>query len=108
MKSLFSVLTIGFTLVAIICLSHIAAAQPPRRDGTAIQGQAVSREVREIYDRGLGWLTNNQDDIGTWKSTGGEGGGAGGTGLALMAFLDPEMIQISVSIPSPYARQFRP
>ncbi len=91
--------------VALGCLLSItqsAPAQPPRRDGTAVQGQAVSRDVREIYDRGLGWLTNNQDDNGTWKATGGEGGGAGGTGLALMAFLasgeDPNFGQHSLPV----------
>ena len=72
--------------VALTISCAIAYGQPPRRE-SEIQGQAVSREVREIYERGLSWLENNQDDSGTWKGTGGDGGGAGGTGLALMAFL---------------------
>ena len=85
----------------LMCLQS-ANAQPPRRDGSTVQGQAVSRDVREIYDRGLSWLTNSQDENGTWKSTGGEGGGAGGTGLALMAFLasgeDPNFGQYSQTV----------
>jgi len=52
----------------------------------AVQGQAVSRDVRELYERGLGWLQNNQDATGRWKSSGGESG-PGVTGLATMAFL---------------------
>jgi len=91
-------------LFFVLALSqlHSINAQPPRRDGGAIQGQGVSRDVREMYDRGLSWLTNNQDENGTWKATGGEGGGAGGTGLGLMAFLasgeDPNFGQYSVTV----------
>ena len=89
-------------VIFAISLHPIASAQPPRRDGGAVQGQAVARDVREIYDRGLSWLTNNQDENGTWKSTGGEGAGAGGTGLSLMAFLasgeDPNFGQYSVPV----------
>ncbi len=102
MNSIWS--TVGACVVfgCVLSLSQWTDAQPVRRDGTAVQGQAVSRDVREIYDRGLGWLTNNQDDNGTWKATGGEGGGAGGTGLALMAFLasgeDPNFGQHSLPV----------
>ena len=71
------------------------------RDGTSVQGQAVPRDVREIYDRGLSWLENNQDDKGTWKGTGGEQG-AGSTGLAIMAFLasgeDPNFGKYSIPL----------
>lgn len=93
----------SIALTIFVCsLYSNASAQPPRRDGAAVQGQAVARDVREIYDRGLSWLTNNQDENGTWKSTGGEGAGAGGTGLALMAFLasgeDPNFGQYSVPV----------
>lgn len=91
-----------FFPLCVVLLNSFGMAQSPRRDGGAVQGQAVSRDVREIYDRGLSWLTNNQDDNGSWKSTGGEGGGAGGTGLSLMAFLasgeDPNFGQHSVPV----------
>jgi hypothetical protein len=60
-------------------------AQPPLRE-SAVQGQAVPRDVREMYERGLSWLDQNQDDTGRWKSSGGESG-PGVTGLATMAFL---------------------
>ena len=93
---------LGRWFVLIVCFvssTPLARAQPPRRDGGAVQGQAVSRDVREMYDRGLSWLTNNQDENGTWKSTGGEGGGTGATGLVLMAYLacgeDPNFGQYS-------------
>lgn len=55
-------------------------------DGSAVQGQNVPREVREIYERGLQWLENNQDDKGGWTKTGGMSG-AGVSGLSMMAFL---------------------
>jgi hypothetical protein len=71
------------------------------RDGTAVQGQTVARDVREIYERGLNWLENTQDERGTWKGTGGESG-PGSTGLAAMAFLasgeDPNFGKYSVPL----------
>ena len=48
-------------------------------------GDVVSREVREMYDRGLQYLVKTQSADGSWQS-GGERG-AGTTGLALLAFL---------------------
>lgn len=73
-------------LIILVWLSldmSLAIAQNPLREN-AFQGQAVPREVREIYERGLQWLENNQDSSGRWK--GGESG-PGVTGLATMAFL---------------------
>jgi hypothetical protein len=65
--------------------SVMVVAQPPWREN-AVQGQGVSRDVREMYERGLEWLQNQQDATGRWKSSGGESG-PGVTGLATMAFL---------------------
>jgi hypothetical protein len=48
-------------------------------------GDAVPRDVRDMYDRGLKYLVSTQDPSGTW-SRGGESG-PGSTGLAVMAFL---------------------
>lgn len=72
-------------LVSVTLLLHVnpSLAQNPLREN-AFQGQAVPRDVREIYERGLQWLENNQDATGRWK--GGESG-PGVTGLATMAFL---------------------
>lgn len=48
------------------------------------QGDLVSREVREMTDRGLQFLLKSQDEQGSWTS--GQSG-AGTTGLCLLAFL---------------------
>jgi hypothetical protein len=68
--------------VGMICLAGIAAAtaQPPN----ASIGEAVPRDVREIYDKGLQYLVKTQTESGDWRD--GQSG-PGITGLALMAFL---------------------
>jgi hypothetical protein len=58
-----------------------AIAQPPN----ARIGEAVPRDVREMYDRGLQFLANSQSANGDW--TGGFENGPGSTGLGLMVFL---------------------
>jgi hypothetical protein len=59
-------------------------------------GEAVPRDVREMYDRGLQYLATSQGENGSW--TGGEQG-PGVTGLGLMVFLasgeDPNYGQYS-------------
>src|SRR5215471_20435575 len=57
-----------------------ANAQPPN----ARIGEAVPRDVRELYDKGLQYLAKTQSDTGEWK--GGQQG-PGVTGMALMVFL---------------------
>jgi hypothetical protein len=57
-----------------------ALAQPPN----ARIGEAVPRDVREIYDKGLQFLVKTQSEKGDWS--GGQPG-AGITGMALMVFL---------------------
>src|SRR5690349_17573431 len=57
-----------------------AIAQPPN----ARIGEAVPRDVRELYDKGLQYLVKTQSESGDWP--GGQQG-AGITGLGLMAFL---------------------
>ena len=68
--------------VAAICVLSIKSveAQLPN----AMIGQAVHRDVRELYDRGLNYLIKTQDNDGSWK--GGQSG-AGVTGLCAMTFL---------------------
>src|SRR5438552_1313866 len=54
-----------------------ASAQPPN----ARIGEAVPRDVRELYDKGLQFLVKTQTENGDW--TGGQSG-PGITGLGLM------------------------
>ena len=60
-------------------------AQTPAAGHNAEIGQQVSRDVDEIYSRGLAFLQRTQNERGTWPA--GEGVGPGTTGLALLAFL---------------------
>jgi hypothetical protein len=68
---------VGLVLLAVAAR---ATAQPPN----ASIGEAVPRDVREIYDRGLQYLVKTQTDRGDFM-----GGmqGPGITGMALMVFL---------------------
>lgn len=59
-----------------------AAAQPTAER----QGDAVPRDVRELYERGLQFLATTQTENGDWAG-GGYDNGPGVTGLGLMAFL---------------------
>lgn len=68
-------LAIGLAVVATT-----AFAQPLN----ARIGEAVPRDVREIYDKGLQYLVRSQSESGDWK--GGQTG-PGVTGLCLMVFL---------------------
>jgi phage gp46-like protein len=60
----------------------VAAAQAPN----VRVGEAVPRDVREMYDKGLQYLASTQSANGDWSGGGGEQG-PGVTGLCLMAFL---------------------
>jgi hypothetical protein len=68
------------TLMLSATLVTSAAAQPPN----ARIGEAVPRDVREMYDKGLQYLAKTQAEDGGW--TAGQVG-PGVTGLALMVFL---------------------
>lgn len=65
---------------AVVASSRSAHAQLPQEH----IGEAVPRDVREIYDRGLKWLVTHQSDDGGWS---GAQQGPGVTGLCLMCFL---------------------
>lgn len=71
----------SIVFVWISLVGVFASAQPFE----AQQGDAVPRDVRDMYDRGLKYLVTTQDQSGNW-SGGGENG-PGSTGLAIMAFL---------------------
>jgi hypothetical protein len=68
-------------LAFVASLAAVARAQPP----TVRLGEAVPRDVREIYDRGLAYLVSSQNESGDWKGGGEQGPGV--TGMALMVFL---------------------
>jgi hypothetical protein len=70
-------LTAGLVVLAGLAA---AVAQPPN----ARVGEAVPRDVREIYDKGLQYLVKTQAENGEW--TAGQTG-PGVTGLGLMVFL---------------------
>src|SRR5580700_8104987 len=69
----------GSCLISLVWISA-ATAQPPN----ASIGEAVPRDVRDVYDKGLQYLAKTQTEKGNWND--GQGG-PGTTGLALMAFL---------------------
>lgn len=66
-------------LVVVLWTTTVLAQAP-----FAHYGEAVPRDVREMYDRGLQYLANTQTERGDW--TGGQQG-PGVTGLCLMVFL---------------------
>lgn len=70
----------AIAILAIIWITHTAFAQ------TAVirTGDAIPRDVRELYDRGLKYLADTQTEQGDWRD--GQGG-AGVTGMAVMCFL---------------------
>jgi hypothetical protein len=73
----------AYKVAACACLAltfaATALAQPMLH-----HGEAVPRDVREMYDRGVQWLANKQTDNGDWSD--GQNG-PGTTGMALMAFM---------------------
>jgi len=64
----------------LLGMAGLVSAQPPN----ARIGEAVPRDVREMYDKGLQYLVKTQTDKGDWQ--GGQSG-PGVTGLGLMVFL---------------------
>ncbi|MFO0917231.1 MAG: squalene--hopene cyclase [Planctomycetaceae bacterium] len=57
-------------------------AQPP----STRMGEAIPRDVREVYDRGMQYLAKTQTEGGDWGA-GGNDSGAGVTGMGVMVFL---------------------
>jgi hypothetical protein len=76
---------LGVTLLAAcwcaVAWPSAAPAQPP----AAKQGEAVPRDVRELYDRGMQYLAKTQSENGDWPSDGKSGPGT--TGMGVMVFL---------------------
>ncbi len=76
-------------VLAVLCASLLAAgmvAPAAAQIPTSRFGEAVPRNVREMYDRGLQYLAKTQSENGDWPGGGGENG-PGTTGMALMVFL---------------------
>jgi hypothetical protein len=72
-----------FSFVVSIALfaGATATAQPPN----IRIGEAIPRDVREMYDKGLQYLATTQSESGDWTNSGQQGPGI--TGLGLMVFL---------------------
>jgi hypothetical protein len=73
--------------VGVLALVVVTAVSGGRATGQLPElrsGEAVPRDIREMYDRGLTWLVSKQSPDGGWK---GAQGGPGVDGLCLMCFL---------------------
>jgi hypothetical protein len=68
-------------VVSFALTASAARAQLPATRG----GEAIPRDMREIYDRGLQYLASKQTDKGDWQDGGQQGPGV--TGMALMVLL---------------------
>ncbi|MDB5335400.1 MAG: hypothetical protein JWN70_1019 [Planctomycetaceae bacterium] len=83
-------------VLALCCLVNPVQAQLP----SVRVSEAIPRDVREIYDRGLAYLVSTQSEDGSWAGHGENGPGV--TGMALMVLLasgeDPNFGQYSNQI----------
>lgn len=73
-----------FVLVATVATFSLSARSPAQSPLLVQVGDAVPRDVREMYERGLQFLVASQTKEGDWP---GNYRGAGTTGMAVMAFL---------------------
>src|SRR5262245_37799115 len=71
---------LGLALVVLCAMAGAANAQPLN----ARIGEAVPRDGRDLYDKGMQYLAKTQAENGTWP---GGDQGPGITGLGLMVFL---------------------
>jgi hypothetical protein len=87
---------VAFVLLLVINAPGIVWAQPT----STRLGDTVPRDVREMYDRGLQFLTSTQGDSGDWPTSGQVGPGV--TGMCLMAYLasgeDPNFGMYAVQV----------
>lgn len=71
--------------VLILLVALLSLVNPAQAQVTSVRvSEAIPRDVREIYDRGLAYLVSTQSDDGSWS--GGQSG-PGVTGMALMVLL---------------------
>jgi len=78
-----------FSIKLLLCLTAILCAWaigPPAEAQypMATRGEAIPRDIREMYDQGLQYLASSQRESGDW---GGGHQGPGTTGMAVMAML---------------------
>src|SRR4051794_12776759 len=72
--------------VLVISLTLLVVASPVHAQLPSIRvSEAIPRDVREIYDRGLAYLVSSQSEDGSWTGRGENGPGV--TGMALMVLL---------------------
>lgn len=72
-------------LLLMIALAWSSGGAPAAAQFAEIRtGDAVPRDVREMYERGLKFLAETQGENGAWADS---QGGAGVTGMAVMCFL---------------------
>ena len=74
------ILLLASGIILLNGYSHPVSAQPLN----ARVGEAVPRDVREMYDKGLKYLVTTQSQDGSWKDS---QQGPGVTGLCLMVLL---------------------
>ena len=77
----FAALKFAIVFVIVLAAANVASAQV-----TSVRvSEAIPRDVREIYDRGLAYLVSSQSEDGSWTGRGETGPGV--TGMALMVLL---------------------
>jgi hypothetical protein len=77
----------GITVLLAPCLALLALADRASAQLPSVRvSEAIPRDVREVYDRGLAYLVGSQSEDGSWAGRGGETG-PGVTGMALMVLL---------------------
>lgn len=77
---------LALTVLSAVFVSDDVFAQ----DSELRYGEEVPPEVEEIYQRGLNWLVENQNEAGGWDGSRGGHGGVGSSGIngmCIMAFL---------------------
>lgn len=72
---------ITLSMAALLFNAAPATAQTPLASG----GEAVPRDVRELYQRGLEYLVRTQEGTGNWQGGGEQGPGV--TGMCMMVLL---------------------
>ena len=73
-----------FRLIVVWLLATIGTSSAPAQSLELRSGEAVPRDVRDMYDRGLEYLDTTQKSDGTWPTN---HPGTGVTALGLMCFL---------------------
>jgi hypothetical protein len=76
---------VAFAFHIILLFSCLLASQSFAQLPTIQMGEAVPRDVREMYEKGLRYLASSQSEAGDWNSGGYPGPGV--TGMAVMTFL---------------------